>query len=192
MIQDMIKELLLKNRSYRRFHQNERLSEDLLTSLVELTRYCASGRNAQTLKYMIIFEEDMCEKVFKTLSWAGYLSDWAGPQEGEKPSAYIIQINDERLGKNFFCDDGIAAQSILLAAVEKDFGGCILRAFTKELNNILSTPENMSIVQVIALGKPKEEVVIDDIKDEDFKYWRDEKGVHHVPKRTLSELIIKK
>lgn len=187
----MIKELLLKNRSYRRFYQNERINTQVLNSLVELTRYCASGRNAQTLKYLLINEEEQCEKVFRTLAWAGYISDWSGPEEGEKPSAYIIQINDDLLGKNFFSDDGITAQSILLGAVEMGFGGCILRAFTKELNNIISTPENMSIVQVIALGKPKEEVVIDDMKEGDFKYWRDEKGVHHVPKRTLEELIIK-
>lgn len=186
----MIKELLLKNRSYRRFYQEDRVSKDDLKSLVELTRYCASGRNAQTLKYMIVNEASMCEEVFKTLSWAGYLSDWGGPQEGEKPSAYIIQINDEKIGKNFFCDDGITAQSILLGAVEKGLGGCILRAFTKDLADILKVPEGMSIVQVIALGKPKEKVVIDDMKDGDFKYWRDDKDVHHVPKRTLDELII--
>jgi len=187
----MIKELLLKNRSYRRFYQENRISTDDLKSLVELTRYCASGRNAQTLKYVLISEEDKCEEVFKTLSWAGYLSDWTGPKEGERPAAYIIQVNDEKLGKNFFCDDGITAQSILLGAVEKDLGGCILRAFTKDLAKIIEVPDEMRVVQVIALGKPKEEVVIDDIKDGDFKYWRDDKDVHHVPKRTIDELIIK-
>lgn len=192
MIQNMIKELLIKNRSYRRFYQNERLSIQMLSSLVELTRYCASGRNAQTLKYILVSDELKCEEVFKCLAWAGYLTDWNGPEEGEKPSAYIIQVNDESLGKNFFCDDGISAQTILLGAVEQGFGGCILRAFKKEINDILAVPKDMNIVQVIALGKPKEVVVIDDIKDGDFKYWRDENGVHHVPKRCLNELIIKK
>jgi len=187
----MIKELLLKNRSYRRFHQNERIDEQVLFDLVGLVRFCASGRNAQTLKYIIVNDIDKCEEVFRTLSWAGYISDWAGPCEGEKPSAYIIQVNDDSLGKNYFCDDGITAQSMLLGAVEKGFGGCILRAFTKELGGIVNVPEGMRVVQVIALGKPKEEVVIDDIKDGDFKYWRDDNGVHHVPKRTLEELIIK-
>lgn len=187
----MIKDLLQKNRSYRRFFQDERLSFETLANLVELVRYCASGRNAQTLKYVIVNDVDRCEDVFKTLSWAGYLSDWAGPKEGEKPSAYIIQINDDALGKNYFCDDGITAQSILLAAVEQNLGGCILRAFTKEINSVVRTPEGMRVVQVIALGKPKETIVIDDIKDGDFKYWRDADGIHHVPKRTLDELIIK-
>ena len=188
----MIKELLLKNRSYRRFYQKERISEANLFSLVELTRYCASGKNAQTLKYIIVRDEEKCEDVFKTLAWAGYLTDWAGPKEGEKPSAYIIQINDEKLGKNFFCDDGIAAQSILLGAVELGLGGCILRAFTKDLYSIINVPVEMNIVQVIALGKPNESVVIEDMKEGNIKYWRDENGVHHVPKRSLEELVLNK
>lgn len=187
----MLKELLIKNRSYRRFFQSERIGIETLRDFVEITRFCGSGRNAQSLKYVIVNSEGECEKIFNTLSWAGYLSDWDGPEEGEKPSAYIIQMNDKTITDNYFCDDGITAQSILLSAVEKGFGGCILRAFNrKKVEEIIEIPENLEIVQVIALGKPKEEVVVDDIKNDDFKYWRDEKQVHHVPKRTLKEILI--
>jgi hypothetical protein len=34
-------------------------------------------------------------------------------------------------------------------------------------------------------------VFIEDIKNADVKYWRDENKNHHVPKRSLKELIIK-
>lgn len=187
----MIKELLIKNRSYRRFFQSERIGQSLLKEFVELTRYCGSGRNAQPLKYVVVDSNEKCEEVFNTLAWAGYLTDWKGPEEGEKPSAYIIQLNDRTLADNFFCDDGIAAQSILLAAVEKGFGGCILRAFNRlKLEEIIDMHENHEIVQVIALGKPKEEVVVDDMENEDFKYWRDEDQVHHVPKRRLEDILV--
>lgn len=189
----MLRDLLIKNRSYRRFYQSDRIGNEVLREFVELTRYCASGRNAQPLKYVVINSEEQCEQVFSTLAWAGYLKEWKGPEEGEKPSAYIIQLNDKNIADNYFCDDGIAAQSILLAAVEKGFGGCILRAFNRaKIEEIIDMPENLEIVQVIALGKPKEEVVVDDVENDDFKYWRDEKNVHHVPKRTLNEILINK
>ncbi len=187
----MIKDLLIKNRSYRRFFQNEKPEAYLLKEWVGLTRYCASGRNAQSLKYIIVDNNKKCEEIFKTLSWAGYLTDWEGPNEGERPSAYIIQLNDKTIADNYFCDDGIAVQTILLGAVEKGFGGCILRAFNRaKIEEIIDMPNNLEIIQVIALGKPKEEVIIDDIENDNIKYWRDENMVHHVPKRTIGEILI--
>jgi nitroreductase len=133
----------------------------------------------------------MNNKIFPCLAWAGYLSDWPGPEEGERPSAYIVQLHDTSFGSNYWCDDGIALQSILLTAVEKNLGGCIIASLKKEaLSKILQLPEHLKILQVIALGKPIEKVVLEELKEGDFKYWRDEKGVHHVPKRALDELII--
>jgi len=188
----MLKELVLKNRSYRRFYEEVAIDESELLELVDLARLAASGRNAQTLRYLLVNETERRGEIFKTLAWAGYLSDWAGPVEGERPSAYIIQLNDEDLSKNYFCDDGLAVQNILLGAVEKGLGGCIIRAFKeKELRAILNLPERFKIIQVIALGKPKEKVVLTEMKDEDIKYWRDDKGVHYVPKRKLEDLLLK-
>lgn len=187
----MLRDLLIKNRSYRRFYQDERIDIETLREFVEVTRYCGSGRNAQPLKYVIVESNGKCEELFNTLAWAGYLTDWKGPEEGEKPSAYIIQLNDKNIADNYFCDDGIAAQSILLAAVEKGLGGCILRAFNRaKVEEIIELKENLEIIQVIALGKPKEDVVVDDIRNDDFKYWRDDNMVHHVPKRTLEEILV--
>jgi len=189
----MLKELVLKNRSYRRFYESEKISIEQIHSWIDLARLGASGRNAQTLKYKIILSKEKKEEVFNTLAWAGYLKDWNGPEPGERPSAYVIMLNDEEIGVNYFCDDGIAVQNLLLGAVESGFGGCILRAFKeKELRRILELSDRYKIIQVIALGKPKEKVVVDDIQDGDFKYWRDENQIHHVPKRSLNELILEK
>ena len=117
----MLKDLLLRNRSYRRFEQEVRISEEELTELVGLTCLCASARNAQALKYVIVHEEEKCAEVFPQLAWAGYLKDWDGPEEGERPAAYLIQLLDTRIVENCLCDDGIQAQTILLGAVEKGF-----------------------------------------------------------------------
>lgn len=186
----MLKELLTKNRSYRRFYQSERIAADDLKELVALTCLCASGRNAQALKYIVVHQEEACAEIFPQLAWAGYLTDWAGPEEGERPAAYLIQLLDTRIVENCLCDDGIQAQTILLGAVEKGLGGCMIKAFKNDaLRKLLDLPEELKIMYVIALGKPKEKVVIDDIKEGDYKYWRDEDAVHHVPKRRTEELI---
>ncbi|WP_294139886.1 nitroreductase family protein [uncultured Sanguibacteroides sp.] len=187
----MLKELLLKNRSYRRFYQEVRITPEELKSLVELTRYCASGRNAQPLKYRMVTDENECDRVFHTLAWAGYLTDWVGPEEGERPSAYLIQLLDTSIVENCLCDDGIQAQTILLGAVEKGYGGCIIKAFKNDsLRAILQLPDHLKIMYVIALGKPKETVVLEEMWGEDYKYWRESDGSHHVPKRAVQDLLV--
>lgn len=188
----ILKDLLLQNRSYRRFDQKVRLSEKELAELVGLTCYCASGRNAQPLKYLPVHTEEQCAEVFPNLAWAGYLTEWAGPEEGERPAAYLIQLLDTRIVENCLCDDGIQAQTILLGAVEKGYGGCIIKAFKNEaLRATLLLPDYMRIMYVIALGKPVEKVVLEEMKGEDYKYWRDAEEVHHVPKRNPESLIYK-
>ncbi len=187
----MIKDLIIKNRTYRRYDESVDIPEEKLIEWVDLTRYCASGRNAQPLKYIISCDKEKNKKVFSTLAWAAFLNDWDGPVEGERPAAYIIQLLDTDIANNFFCDDGIAAQSILLAAVEEGFGGCIFRSINKaKLTELLGIPGQFQIINVISLGKPIEKVVIDDLANNDYKYWREEDGTHHVPKRLLKDILL--
>jgi len=180
------------NRSYRRFIQSHQISDREMLKLVNLARLSASGANLQPLKYILSNTEEKNQKIFPTLSWAGYLKEWSGPVEGEKPSAYIITLGDSALGDSFQYDAGIASQSILLGAAERGLGGCIIGSIKKEmLRKNLLIPEGYEILPVIALGKPGEKVVIENVApDGDIKYWRDESDIHHVPKRGLDELIL--
>jgi len=189
----MLRDLILRNRSYRRFYEDVPIPVDKLKEFIDMARLSASARNAQSMKYIISNDREINKKIFATLAWAGYLKDWPGPAEGERPSAYIIMMNDTALSLNYFCDDGIAAQSILLCAVENGFGGCIIGSVTREeLARLLNIDERYKIIQVIALGKPKEKVVIEPMgPDGNIKYWRDEHQVHHVPKRALDDIILK-
>jgi len=188
----MISDLIRKCRSYRRFFQEVEISHSDLLEMVNNARLSASGRNSQSLKYYISSDDETNRKIFPSLAWAGYYKDWPGPIEGERPSAYIIMVNDTEITNNYFCDHGIAAQSMLLTAVEKGFGGCIIASVSREkLRQELSIPQRFEIVQVIALGKPKEIVEIEPLgPNGDFKYWRDENQVHHVPKRSLEEIVL--
>ncbi len=187
----MLKELILKNRSYRRFYENVSIPKETLLELVDLARNSASGANKQPLKFILSYKNETNEKVFSTLTWAAYLTDWNGPENGEKPSAYIIILGDKNIATGFGVDHGIASQSILLGAVEKGFGGCILASIDRDnLRKQFNIDECYDILLVLALGKPKEEVVIDEVKNDDIKYSRDDKGKHHVPKRSLKEIVI--
>ena len=187
----MIRDLILKNRSYRRFHQNYEITKDTLKQLVDLARLSPSARNAQPLKYFLSNTPEINAKIFPHLGWAGYLKDWSGPSEGEKPAAYIVVLNDTTITSNYFCDDGIATQSMLLGAVEKGLGGCIIGSVNRQsLQTDLSLPDKFRIIHVIALGKPKEEVILEDLKGDDIKYWRDKFNKHHVPKRKLEDIIV--
>jgi len=187
----MFADIVKKNRSYRRFYEDVVVSKEELTELIGFARLVPSGANAQVLKYFISNESVLNSKIFETLGWAGYLKDWDGPVEGERPSAYIIMLSDLSLGKDRKHDEGIAAQTIMLGAVEKGYGGCMLGNVNREklATNIGLDTEKYRIELVLALGKPKEEVVIEPL-DGDIKYYRDEKQVHHVPKRALEDLII--
>ena len=168
------------------------ISSDILISLIELASFCPSAANLQPLKYLICNIAEKNSLIFKALSWAGYLTEWKGPPEGERPSAYIIVLGDTSISKNFQCDAGIACQTILLGAVAQGLGGCILGAIDREsLRRSFSIPEQYEILYVIAIGKPLETVFVEDIKkDGGIRYWRDQNGGHHVPKRSIQELIL--
>lgn len=188
----MLKELVTRNRSYRRFDQSSRISPDQVLSWVELGRLSASGANLQPLKYMISTDESQNALIYPTLAWAGYLKEWDGPIEGERPAAYIVILGDLEISKNFGVDHGIASQSILLGAVEEGYGGCMIASIKRDaLREILQVDSRYEILLVLALGKPVETVKFAAIPpDGSIKYWRDEKGVHYVPKRTLSESVL--
>ncbi len=187
-----IKELVLRNRSYRRFHQETAIKMETLRELVDLARLSASAANLQPLKYILSCEPERNALIFPHLAWAAYLKDWPGPAEGERPSAYIVILGDTDISRSFGCDHGIAAQTILLGATEKRLGGCIIASIQKEgLRQALVIPSRYEILLVLALGKPKEKVVIEMARaDGDIKYWRDSQGVHHVPKRALDDIIV--
>ena len=174
-----IEALLKADRSVRRFDESRAVDPHKLRALVGLTRYCASGRNLQPLRYRIVSGREECAALFPALSWAGYYTDWAGPAEGERPAAYIVQCLDTRLTANPMCDEGLNLQAITLGATALGLGGCIIKAFRRE------TVEK-------ALGLPAEKVRIVDLgSDGDYRYYRDGDDTQCVPKRSLDELLVK-
>jgi len=184
--------LITKNRSCRRYKQDYRLEINELKELVNLARLSASSGNIQGLKFILSVDRDINTKIFKNLKWAYYLKDWDGPAEGERPCGYIIILGDTEIHSTIDVDVGIAAQSILLGAVEKGLGGCIIGSVNRPgLRKDLKISQQFQIPLVIALGKPGEQIILEEVdKTGNIQYWRDENNVHHVPKRSLDEIII--
>ena len=192
----MIKDIARACRSYRRFYEDERIPRELLVDWVDTARIVASSANGQPLRYLIVDDPQGCAELFPNTAWAGALKDWPGPGEGERPSAYIVMLRDaERSLGDKFCawDEGIAAQTIMLAATEAGFGGCMIASFKKASVAAICGLEgsNISPELVLALGKPKEEVRIVEVgEDGSTKYYRDENQVHYVPKRPLEDVLL--
>ncbi len=187
-----IRELLRRNRSYRRFHQDQPIDRETLVDLVEVTRLCPSAANRQPLKYLVACSAEHNAMIFPHLRWADAIKDWPGPAEGQRPAGYVVILGDTQVTTHFNVDPGIVAQSMLLAAVEQGLGGCIIGSIERdELRKAMRIPDHFVIALVVALGKPAERVVLEDMKDpEEIDYWRDDQDVHHVPKRPLSELLV--
>lgn len=187
----MIKDLILKNRSYRRFFEKKKISKEDLLAWIDLARLSPSGANLQSLKFAYSNSEKTNSIIFECLLWASYLKEWDGPEKGERPSAYIIVLGKKDPVKPYEYDVAIACQSILLGAVEKGYGGCIIGSVKRDLlSKGLQIPEDYKITLILALGKPKEKVQITEVKGNNVKYWRNEQGVHHVPKRKLEDILI--
>jgi len=187
-----LKEIIIKCRSYRRFYEEIKIKRQELEELVELASFAPSGKNIQHFKYHIACNDQLCDEIFECTTWAALLKTWKGPEKGERPVAYITLLLDTQISNNQWHDEGFAAQNILIGAVEKGYGACVIAALNRnKLSQLLQLPEKLQIVFTIALGKPKEKVVIDFIENnESTDYFRDENNVHHVPKRKLKDILI--
>jgi len=184
----MIYEKITSRRTTRKYAQKD-VPEEILSRCVDAARLSPSGANLQPLKYVIVDDQKLLTGVFSTLSWAGYLPDYQ-PSEDEMPRAYVVVLLDKNIRKNPGHDAGIAAMSISMVAYDEGLGSCILGAVDREkLRKILNVPDSFYIVLVVALGYPAENPVVDKIKDGDIRYWLDENGVLHVPKRNLKDIV---
>ena len=188
----VLHDLMRKCRSYRRFNERRAIVKEELVDLIGLARLAPSARNAQPLRYILSYQTKTNAQIFPLIAWAGYLKDWDGPEPGERPTAYIVVVRETPASEcNILFDAGLAVQAILLGAVEKGLGGCIIGAYPKaKLKEVLAIPESYEPLYIIALGEPAEQVEIEPLVNGDIKYWRDEASVHHVPKRSVSDLIV--
>ncbi len=191
----MFKDLVKLNRSYRGYDESYVMTKEVLLDLVDCARLSPSSVNAQPFKYFLAFEKETVRKIQSLTKWARALPDLELPHKGMCPTGFIVIFQDLNIGESlarYQKDVGIVAQTILLAATEKELGGCMIGNFGAEpVKKALELDEHLMPVLIIALGKPNEQIVLKDIETgEDTAYYRDENDVHYVPKRKLSDIII--
>jgi nitroreductase len=182
-------EATIKRRTIRRFKQKP-IPFETLKKLVNAGRLAPSSANLQPIEYIVIDGSDLVEKVFGTLKWAGYISPAGDPPPGERPVAYIIVLADKKKNPgNCERDAAAAIENMILVAMEEGIGSCWLGSIDiNKLTDILELPEHIKIDSVLALGYSNESPQIEEIKDS-VKYWKDDKDVLHVPKRTIDDVL---
>jgi len=179
---------ILSRRTIRRFQQKP-IKIDLLRKFVNAARLAPSAANLQPLEYFIVTEKNLCSKIFETIGWAAYITPKWTPSVEERPTAYIVILVNDINNKYYARDVGLASENIVLAAEEKGIGSCILCNIDRDkIQEVLKIPKALHVDSLIALGYKAEHPVAEDLKDS-VKYWRDEKEVLHVPKRSLEDII---
>lgn len=191
----MLKDLVRQNRSYRGYDESRRVTEDELREMVDCARLSASSVNMQPLKYYLAWEKEEVNRIQKLTAWARGLPEMNLPHEGMCPTAFIVICQDTGIAESlarFQKDVGIAAQTILLAAVEMGLGGCMIGNFQAgSVKEALGLAENLAPLLIVAIGKPAEKIVLTEAQEgESVAYYRDEDDVHYVPKRRLEDIII--
>ncbi len=191
----MLRELVEKNRSYRGYDESRKISQEELLELVDMTRFVASGVNLQPLKYFLATEKETVDTIQGLTKWGAALPHLNLPYPGKRPTAFIVICHDTALrpgADSALIELGAMAQTILLGAVERGLGGCMIQNFKPgEMKAALGLGENLEPKLVLGLGKPDEVVKIVPVgADGSMKYYRDENDVHYVPKRDLKDIVI--
>jgi nitroreductase len=176
---------ILKRRTIRIF-KNKKIPKRILVKLVNAGRLAPSARNLQPIEYLVIEKPELCDLVFENVYFGGEVEKLR--KKENRPVAYILVLVNKKIRpKNFEHDVGLAVENIVLAALEKGIGACIMGAIEREkLKKIFKIPKNYYLDLVLALGYPAEKPVLE---EGEGKYWRDEKGILHVPKKPLEKIL---
>jgi nitroreductase len=182
-------DLIVSRRTIRRFKPIP-VARPILEKIANAGRLAPSAGNLQPLEFVIVDDGELRRQVFPCLRWAGYIAPEGNPRPGQEPMAYIFPlVNLSVREKGYENDVGAAVENMILAAWEAGVGSCWLISVERpKLAVILRIPEGYRIDSVLALGYPAESPVVEDLKDS-VKYWKDEHGVLHVPKRRLGDVL---
>ena len=138
---------ILKRRSIRRFQQR-RIDQKILKKMANAARLAPSAANLQVLEFFVVDDKNLCDKIFRTTGWAGYIKPSWRPDEGERPIAYVIILVNDNKNPWYVRDASLAAENIVLTAEENKVGSCILCNINREkIRKILKIPD-LSLIHI--------------------------------------------
>jgi nitroreductase len=185
-----IAEMIKSRRTIRRF-QPRPIDHAILLELADAGRLAPSAQNLQPLAFLIVDDPSIAAQIFPLTKWAGYLPEDQGrPPADQEPVAYLFILIDRRIRpEGGEMDVGAAAENIILLAMEKGIGSCWLGSVNKSnARRLLSIPEAFELAALLALGYPDESPVVEPLTGS-VKYYKDDQGRLHVPKRTLTSVF---
>lgn len=185
----ILKDLILSRRTIRQFDRRP-VSRQTLEKIVNAARLAPSAANLQPLEFVVVDEDATRRSVFSHLKWAAYIAPAGNPRPGCEPAAYVVVlVNSDVRDKMFEYDVGAAQMSMILSAWEEGVASCwILSVDKAEVAELLGLPGQYRVDSVLALGYPAEKSITE-VYDSSPKYWKDESGVFHVPKRRLETIV---
>jgi nitroreductase len=184
-----VHDLILSRRTIRQFKADP-IPRELLTRLAEAGRLAPSAANLQPLEFIAVDDRTACARLFPCLKWAAYIAPNGDPRPGFEPSAYIVVlVNTAIRDKMYEYDVGAAVENMILAALAESVGSCWLISIDRpKIAEVLGVPVGYRVDSVLALGQPAESPVAEEMRDS-VKYWKDEVGRLHVPKRPLAAVL---
>ncbi|MCX6573416.1 MAG: nitroreductase family protein [Candidatus Aminicenantes bacterium] len=182
-------ETIVGRRTIRKFRP-EPVARELLERLVDAARLAPSAANLQPLEFVVVDEAALTAAIFPCLKWAAYIAPAGDPRPGEEPTSYVVALANTKVREKMFeYDLGAAMENMILAALEEGVGSCWMLSIDRDkLRAILGVPEDYRIDSVLALGYPAEDPAAEVLGDS-CKYWKDEAGRLHVPKRALNTVL---
>ena len=191
----MIKDLVIKSRSYRGYDESRKVSREVLLELVDCARFAPSSVNGQPFRYLLVYEKEKVDRLQALTGWARALPDMNLPHPGKCPTAFIVICQNTEWDDNlnrYLRDVGAVAQTMLLAATEAGLGGIMIGNFSPDkVSRAMNLPETIVPMLIVAIGKPDEKIVLTEIGNgESTKYYRDSQDTHYFPKRKLEDIVL--
>lgn len=186
---DSVLKMILSRRTIRQFKQDP-IPIEYLEKCIEAARFAPSASNLQPLEFFLIIDAEKVKEVFPMLKWAAYISPKGNPQEGRKPTAYLaLLVNKSIRETGAEYDVGAAVENFILSAWSFGIGSCWMVSVDRiRFRDVFNVPQEYIIDSIVALGYPDESPVVE-TADKNIRYWKDNNGILHVPKRPLKDIL---
>lgn len=141
----------IKRRYSCRAYENKPVESEKLKRIFDAARFAPSAKNLQDWRFVTVTEEAAKQRVAKAAKEQMFLARAGAIIIACSSSDYIMSCGQPVAG----IDVSIALEHIALAAVQEGLATCWIGSFLPDkIRQILNIPENIEIIELMALGYP--------------------------------------